>query len=639
MKTEIKTKRTKRFFTTIIAIACILVLGISLAACTDKNTGTSYAGSTVTGKITNIDGNSVTLTLGELSSSNSGDMGGNMGGTPPEMPSDQSGTAQSGNQGNPPAKPSGDTSGPQSGSQSAPPELPSGTSDSTTDGSTPPELPNGEQPSGGQPNGGQPGNMGGGNMGQTFTEGTVTLTVNLEGVGITEGNTTISASDLEVGDILTISFGSDGAVSKAQIVTLTGGGNPPDGGNGGNPPDGGNSGTVEQGDSANTVTEDSTLADVEYTSSGDNENALRIDGATVVIGNITASKTGGASSNTENGDFYGVNACILATNGANLTITGGTVSSSAKNGNGIFSYGTGTVVTVSDVTIVTTQDNSGGIQTTGGGTTNANNLTITTSGNSSAAIRSDRGGGTVNVDGGTYTTNGNNSPAVYSTATITVTGATLTANGSEALVIEGKNSITLTDCVVYGNMSENGASAKINLHNVMIYQSMSGDAAVGTSSFSMTGGSLTGNAGDMFYVTNTDAIISLNGVAVVNNDSDGIFMRVSGNDASNGWGTAGSNGASAVVTLENQTVDGDIVVDSISTIDLTMKSGTVLNGTVTIEENAAGEATSNNAMVIIEEGAVWNLTGNAVISSLTNNGTINYNGYTVTLANGTVLGE
>lgn len=77
---------------------------------------------------------------------------------------------------------------------------------------------------------------------------------------------------------------------------------------------------------------------------------------------------------------------------------------------------------------------------------------------------------------------------MYSTAALTVKDATLTAENSEALVIEGKNSITLTDCMVTGNMSDTkGSSSDENVHNVMIYQSMSGDAAVGTSEFSMTG--------------------------------------------------------------------------------------------------------------------------------------------------------
>lgn len=36
-------------------------------------------------------------------------------------------------------------------------------------------------------------------------------------------------------------------------------------------------------------------------------------------------------------------------------------------------------------------------------------------------------------------------------------------------------------------------------------------------------------------------------------------------------------------------------------------------------------------------GAVWNLTGDCTITSLVNHGMINFNGHTITLANGTVF--
>lgn len=369
------------------------------------------------------------------------------------------------------------------------------------------------------------------------------------------------------------------------------------------------------------------------------ENALRIDNATVTLDGITIDKSAGATSSTENGDFYGVNAALLATNGATVTIKNATVTSSAQNGNGVFSYGSGTTVNISDSIITTTADNSGGIQTTGGGTTNASNLTVDTSGNSSAAIRSDRGGGTVNVDGGSYTSNGYNSPAVYSTAAITVKNATLTANNSEALVIEGQNSIDLEDCTVSGNMSDTkGTSSDENVHNVMIYQSMSGDADVGTSSFSMTGGNLTSNNGDMFYITNTDCTLSLSGVDIVNKDSDAYLMNITGNSASHGWGTAGANGAQVTFTADDQTLEGDIRVDSISTLNMTLSGNSTFTGTINIDENEeGGEAVSDNAVVTIEKGSTWTLTGDCTITSLTNNGTINFNGYTITLADGTVL--
>ena len=428
------------------------------------------------------------------------------------------------------------------------------------------------------------------------------------------------------------------AVDSVNPSANQGGMQPPNG----NMPGGfGGSDTVTQGTSATTITEGGTYSSTSYSSTGDDENALRVDGATVTLDSVTVDKSAGSSSNTEDGDFYGQNAALLATNGANVTIKNATVNSSAQNGNGIFSYGTGTTVNVSDSTITTTADNSGGIQTTGGGTTNATNLTVNTSGNSAAAIRSDRGSGTVVVDKGTYTSNGYNSPAVYSTADITVSNATLTANNSESLVIEGKNSIKLNNCDVSGNMSSTeGSSSDENVHNVMIYQSMSGDAEVGTSEFDMTGGSLTGNNGDMFYITNTHSIINLSSVDITNKDADAYLMRVTGNSAARGWGKAGANGAQVEFTASNQTLNGDIAVDTVSTLNMTLTDSSDFTGTINIIDNPQnGTAVDNNAVVAIDSDSTWTLTGYCTVTSLENNGTINFNGHTITLADGTVLSK
>lgn len=407
----------------------------------------------------------------------------------------------------------------------------------------------------------------------------------------------------------------------------------------GGAPDGSGSGEVDQGTSANTIDKDGEVSGTTYTSDGDDENALRVTGATATLNGVTVNKSGGASSNPGNGDFYGTNAALLATDGATVTIQDAAITSNAQGGNGVFSYGKGTTVNLSDSTITTQKDNSGGIQTTGGGTTNATNLTVETNGNSSAAIRSDRGGGTVNVEKGTYTSKGYNSPAVYSTANITVKNATLTAENSEALVVEGKNSITLENCDVSGSMSDSkGTSSSENVHNVMIYQSMSGDAETGTANFSMTGGKLTSSNGDQFYATNTDCNITLSGVTLVNKDKDGKLLRVTGNSASHGWGTAGKNGAQVTFTADAQTMEGDMEVDSISTLDLTLKNNSTFTGTIQIVDNAdGGTAVENNAVVTIEKGSKWVLTGDCTITSLTNNGTIDFNGHTITLAGGTVL--
>ena len=119
--------------------------------------------------------------------------------------------------------------------------------------------------------------------------------------------------------------------------------------------------------------------------------------------------------------------------------------------------------------------------------------------------------------GTTYTSTGDDENALrVDGATVTIKNATLTANNSEALVIEGQNSIALENCDVTGNKSDTK-------------------------------------------------------------------------------GSSGSNGAQVEFTADSQTINGDIIVDNITTLDFSLTNGSVLNGT------------------------------------------INFNGYTITLADGTVL--
>ena len=205
-------------------------------------------------------------------------------------------------------------------------------------------------------------------------------------------------------------------------------------------------------------------------------------------------------------------------------------------------------------------------------------------------------------------TNGTGSPAIYCTADISVSDATLTANASEGVVVEGKNSVALTDCDVTGNMSNtyNGDSDE-NIHCIMIYQSMSGDADVGEATFSAEGGSITAKTGDMFYITNTDCEITLKDVAfTLAND---VFLRVEGNSSSRGWGTEGANGGDVTLTADSQEFTGNILVDEISSLVLTMKNGTSYEGA--INPDGAGGTVD----VTLDDNSTWTLTGDSYITS------------------------
>ncbi|MCR5053713.1 MAG: hypothetical protein K6A69_02590 [Lachnospiraceae bacterium] len=337
----------------------------------------------------------------------------------------------------------------------------------------------------------------------------------------------------------------------------------------------------------------------------DGGHVIVADGEEASYENIKVEKTGDAEG--DEADFYGDNSAIFATNGATLTLKNMDIHTNGAHANAVFSYGEGTTVNISDSIIETEGNCSGGIMTTGGGTTNAENLSIHTTGNSSAAIRSDRGGGTVNVTGGDYTTEGTGSPVIYSTADITVSDATLESKASEGVVVEGKNSVTLNNSDLIASNTEKNSDKSSVYKAVMIYQSMSGDAAEGEASFTMNGGTLANANGDIFYVNNTVASINLKEAAIKNNDSEGAFLRAE----AAGWGQEGSNGGKVILTAEKQVINGDIIVDDISGLNCFLKDGSSFSGSI----NSDGQA--GDVYVELSGGSVWTLTADSYISALT----------------------
>ncbi len=381
---------------------------------------------------------------------------------------------------------------------------------------------------------------------------------------------------------------------------------------------------------SNEITEDTSVSEASYTSSNSDENALIVSGdKEVTLDNISVTKTGD-SDGGDSTSFYGNNSAILAKDGATLNISKANISTDATGANGVFSYGgsattnnsssDGTTINISDSTITTTKDNSGGIMTTGGGNMNASNLTITTNGVSSAAIRTDRGGGNVTVDGGTYTTNGAGSPSIYSTANINVKNAKLVSNVSEGIVIEGKNSVTIENTTLTDtNNTLNGKSTTYK--NIFLYQSMSGDASTGVSTFTAKNSKITTNKGDTFYVTNTSSEINLENNTIVNSDSTGNFLRVQ----KDSWGNNGSNGGDVTLSFTKQTASGSIVVDEISTLTFNLTSNSLFTGVV----NSSNKAKS--ITLKLDKTSKIKLTGDTYVTTFENedesNSNIDFNGY------------
>lgn len=385
---------------------------------------------------------------------------------------------------------------------------------------------------------------------------------------------------------------------------------------------------------ATELTANATETGKTYRSEKTDENALLVSTKeAVTLSQPTINKTG-SSNGGDNCSFYGVNAALLVKGGSTTTIKGGAITSDADGANGVFSYGgnggrnggqgDGTTVIIEDTKITTTGGGSGGIMTTGGGVMKAKNLTVNTSGRSSAPIRSDRGGGIVTVEGGRYTSNGQGSPVIYSTADITVSDATLVSNMSEGVCIEGKNSITLNNCqMTVSNTQRNGHAQFLDA--IMIYQSFSGDADAGNSHFTMNGGQLTNKKGHLFHVTNTNAIISLNNVNLVNEDLEKVLLSV----CADGWQGAGNK---ATVNASRQQLEGTILVGSDSELTLTLTDGSTFNGSINgniINANGKSISTETGTVnVTLGNDCTWTLTADTYITSLKGDTShINTNGH------------
>ncbi len=232
-------------------------------------------------QVTAVEGDQITADVGTLTTA-SADASGN-GAPGGEAPGgDDSGNGAPGgdapsgdNSGN--GAPSGDAPGGDNSGNGAPGEEPSG------------EAPGGEVP-GGQMPGGSSFEASGESITFTLTDDTAITLEYLQGSG--EGTT----DDIAVGSVLEVVLDEDNQAVSVTVRNLNAGG-----GFGG-------SSEVTNGTSANTITEDTEVDGETYTSTGDDENALRVDGATVTLKDITIEKTAGASSNTEDGDFYGQNA-------------------------------------------------------------------------------------------------------------------------------------------------------------------------------------------------------------------------------------------------------------------------------------------------------------------------------------------
>lgn len=319
---------------------------------------------------------------------------------------------------------------------------------------------------------------------------------------------------------------------------------------------------------------------------GDQTVFLVVNGGSLTLAHARVVKTGDASTNGQHGvddayNFYGLNSAVVAVGaGSTISVSSTTIETSASGANAVLTTAAATA-TVTACAIATTGESSRGLHATYTGVIEACEIAIDTQGAHCAAVATDRGSGTVTVTGtNVFTTSGDGSPCIYSTGDITVSGLTGTALGAQAVVVEGRNHATVSDSVLT-TASQTGG--------VMLYQSMSGDAAdadaateVSTLRLSNVTLTCTQEVAAL-YVTNTSAEAVLTDCRVT---APGGLLRAD----EDRWGTSGSNGGTLALTMDGTVCDGAMSAGDSSRVTVTTTNGGSATGAVTGTVTVSGAA-------------------------------------------------
>lgn len=306
------------------------------------------------------------------------------------------------------------------------------------------------------------------------------------------------------------------------------------------------------------------------------------------IQEVTTIDTGTYSSNQADENVFLVNGDIDV-NLSNLTINktgdseGGDETSFYGNNSAIIAK-SGANLILKNITLTTSAKGANGVFSYGGSATTNNSSSdgttitisdskITTTGDNSGGIMT-TGGGITKAINLTINTSGTSSAAIRSDrggGTVTVDSGTYTTTGKGSPTIYSTANITVNDATLKATSSE----ATINLTN------------------------------------NT----------IINNDNTGNFIRAQ----KDSWGTSGNNGGIVKLNMTNQDIIGNIVIDSISTLDMTMNSNSSYEGMINPDNTAKA------INLILDKTSKLILTGDSYISSLDNedstSSNIEFNGY------------
>ncbi len=325
------------------------------------------------------------------------------------------------------------------------------------------------------------------------------------------------------------------------------------------------------------------------------------DKAQLTLKNAQLNKDSGDSSDLVKSDSIGLNSVIVVSYTSNLKLDNTTINLKTKGSHGIYVIGENTRADVSNTTISSINTNSSGLVSNETGTLNGTRLTITTKVKESPAIKT-LGLGTIKLEDSMLETNGSASPVIYAEGKASITNTTATAFGSRASIQNGESDVEFVSSTI--NVSAGSGEEGIKESAFLLYNNGKKGKSVLTikdSSININKELPFYNKAPLFLFNNSNSIVNIEN-SITNYGSNNLLDITK---------------STVVINAKNQNLNGNIIIDDSSTLQMNLENKTTYNGSI--------PNTKSNVSIKLSKDSKISLSGDMYLTSLENEDTSNSN--------------
>lgn len=314
------------------------------------------------------------------------------------------------------------------------------------------------------------------------------------------------------------------------------------------------------------------------------------NGVELILTRLRMNKTSGAVSDQDRRET-GRNSALLADGGSQVLLEFCDVKSHSAQADGITASGKGTKVTLQEGVVNTSRAASAAVCAIHEAEVTVNKTNVSTESNQSPSFYA-LDGGIMNVTEAMGENSGQASPLFHSSGTM---------HGTKCRMSSAKWTIgNVEDGLLFLNKNELKAGG---ICGFLLYGTKTNDVQ---SNLTLVGNKITVSEGPVFLVTNNNnAQITVQGNNINCKSDDLIQVRA------DDWGVKGSNGGNAMLWVNKQSLQGDILVDSISSLHVNLNKKAKLNGQINKIENRCAQV-----RVKVAAGASWTSKGESYLTSI-----------------------